>query len=53
MTGRERESDIREEFLTIEENHGHMVAGSQHSVHNARGSGGRCPLAREVLRPRI
>jgi hypothetical protein len=53
MTSRENELDIREELLTIEENHEHMAADSQHSGHNARRSGGRCSLAREALRPRL
>jgi hypothetical protein len=53
MAGRERGSDICEQFLTIGENYGHMAAGNQHSAHSARRSGGRCPLVREALRPRL
>jgi hypothetical protein len=53
MASRESGLDIREQLLTIEENHEHMVAGNHHSGHNARRSGGRYPLAREALRPRL
>jgi hypothetical protein len=53
VAGRESESDIQEQLLTIEKNHGHMTAVRQHSAHNARRSGDRCTLAREALRPRL
>jgi hypothetical protein len=53
MTSRESGLDIREQLLTIEENHEHMAADSQHSGHNARRSGGRCSLAKEALCTRL
>jgi hypothetical protein len=53
MASRESELDIRGQLLTIEENHEHMSADSQHSRHNARRSGGSYPLAREALCPRL
>jgi hypothetical protein len=44
VADREKESDVREQLLTIEK---------KHSAHNACRSGGRCLLAREALRPRL
>jgi hypothetical protein len=53
MTSRESGLDIWEQLLTIEENHEHMAADSQHSGHNVRRSGGRCSLAKEALCTRL
>jgi hypothetical protein len=44
VADREKESNVRQQLLTIEE---------KHSAHIACRSGGRCQLAREALRPRL